>query len=382
MKKDIREVDVQRFSRISEMSLDSFLEIILKRKITIAIMVLITVATAIVISLCIRPSFRAEVLVMQVGGKLSGPSNVLSQLGGLAPALGLGSVMGGSTNLDQFVTVLRSKTLAEKIIGKYDLLKVFYPDDWDERNGRWKISDIELQKRLDAAIQSLRTTYTRVISSRQDNTIKISVEMPTAKLAADVANGYAVGFQEIVNDNSFTMAKRNRQFIEEQLEQNKRELLESGKELNEFYKGKMISSVESKVDVPITVSDVSNKEKVVELYQQKKTLEEGIEGYGIVKDVPQQVYLQYLTIRKNLLTQLNGMLSQQYMMAKIEESRDDMAFQVVDPAKEPIQRFKPRRKLIVITAFVVSLFVGIMAAFLLEYIEGSSIKQRTFKGGI
>ena len=63
-------------------------------------------------------------------------------------------------------------------------------------------------------------------------------------------------------------------------------------------------------------------------------------------------------------------------MAKIEEAKEDVAFQVVDPAIPPEERIKPNRRLIVMLAGIVSLFAGIFFVFFLEYIANLRKENR------
>ncbi|NIN01134.1 MAG: hypothetical protein GTO24_24495, partial [candidate division Zixibacteria bacterium] len=49
-------------------------------------------------------------------------------------------------------------------------------------------------------------------------------------------------------------------------------------------------------------------------------------------------------------------------MAKIEEAREDVAFEVIDRAVPPEKRFKPKRRVIVILAGTVGIFLGVFLA--------------------
>jgi uncharacterized protein involved in exopolysaccharide biosynthesis len=110
--------------------------------------------------------------------------------------------------------------------------------------------------------------------------------------------------------------------------------------------------------------EVLNKFEVQRDDLQKKSSE-----IQIAKNIPQQVYLQYLTLRRDLLGKINILLTQQYEMAKIEEAKEDLAFQVVDPARVPLKRFKPQRRKIVTMAFMASLFLAFFLVFFLEYVQ-------------
>jgi uncharacterized protein involved in exopolysaccharide biosynthesis len=62
-------------------------------------------------------------------------------------------------------------------------------------------------------------------------------------------------------------------------------------------------------------------------------------------------------------------------MAKATEQKEKIAFQVIDEPYVPEKRFKPKRKLIVIVAFVTGLMLSIFIAFFLEWIEGIKRKE-------
>ncbi len=72
------------------------------------------------------------------------------------------------------------------------------------------------------------------------------------------------------------------------------------------------------------------------------------------------------------------LLTQQYEMAKIEEAKEDITFQVIDRAVPPEKRIKPKRKLVVMLAGVVSLFAGVFAVFFMEFL--ANIKEREEEG--
>jgi len=69
-----------------------------------------------------------------------------------------------------------------------------------------------------------------------------------------------------------------------------------------------------------------------------------------------------------------SLIAQQVEQAMMAEVKENFAFKVLDPPRVPDQRIRPKRRQMVMTAFVASLFAGIFAAFLKEYIE--KIKHR------
>ena len=71
-------------------------------------------------------------------------------------------------------------------------------------------------------------------------------------------------------------------------------------------------------------------------------------------------------------------LKQQLETFKIEEIRESDYINVIDPPSIPLSRFKPKKKIAVISAAILGLFIGIVFVFLKEYvskISNSDIKK-------
>ncbi|MFH0799356.1 MAG: Wzz/FepE/Etk N-terminal domain-containing protein [Pseudomonadota bacterium] len=394
-------------SHDGEINFLDYWRIIKKRRRMITVIVAVASVLAVVWSLHLPKSYRAEALIIPVparGG--GGASSLSSQFGSLALLAGV-SLPGGADETSKFVTFLNSRTLTENVIGRENLMPVLFENSWDKETGRWKSDDPKKQPNMETAVGIMKG-HVAIMDDKKNKSIKISGEFNAPELAARVVNAYLDELQKFINDNAFTMAKRNRLFVEGQLEQNKQELLEAGKEINQFYKGGRISSAEAKVDVPINRgtshvtsgtpggssvtggaflasndpetetngSGVSGDVPLIGghegeldgLLAQKSDLEKKITVAKTVKDVPQQVYLTYLMLRRELLAKVNALLTSQYEMAKIEESKEDLAFQVIDKAVPPVKKFKPKRAHICWTAFIASLLGAILLVFFLEYL--------------
>lgn len=76
-------------------------------------------------------------------------------------------------------------------------------------------------------------------------------------------------------------------------------------------------------------------------------------------------------------TKIYSLIAQQIEQSMMAEVKENFAFKVIDPPKVPDQRIKQKRKQMVMIAFVTSLFAGIFAAFLKEYVD----KIRNNKSG-
>lgn len=345
----------------------------------------------IVVSLLLPKYYTASVVIMPISAPVDGGLAALaSQMGGLGSLIGLK----GGGSIQQFMVFLNSRTLAEQVIEKNNLLPILFPQQ-----------PLEALRVDVGAAESLRG-HMKFINDKKNGVISITAEFKNPKIAADVANEYVDELQKYINENSVTVSKRNRIFIGKQIEENKRDLLEAGKELSKFYSGNRVSGVESYVDVPVDrsanfksthsaferrggkESDIKEKLKLeIDRLQKQKMELESVEQHSpsvkpinkvdddsdlrekednFVKNVPQQAYLQYLTLHRSLLVQINTLLTQQFEMAKINEMKDDLAFQVVDSAIIPERCSWPKRTLMVEGAFIISLLASTSFAVFLE----------------
>lgn len=346
------------------LSLSDFLKIVYLHRVLMAVVIGLFIAMGIIYSNIKTPMFRAEAIIMPSGGKQTNIGALAAGLQGIGSLTGLG-LGGGASARNQLLVILESRTLVEKIVKDNDLFEILLSKDYVDPVGPNK----DYIKMTDAVGAFGRYAY--VDSDAPRGTIVIVVEHPDAKISSRLANLYVAGLQSYLQDASFTAAKRSRKFVEEQLEKNKQQLLEAGKVLNAFYKDAKISSVESKVDVPIS-SDFDFLNDLELLKTRREELSQKIKA---VKDVPQQVYLEYLTMQKNILTQINQLLSQQYQSAKIDEAKEELTFQVIDPAREPLGPFKPNKNLIITLFFIMGLFFSVIGAFLLHYYQQYIKKQ-------
>jgi len=62
-----------------------------------------------------------------------------------------------------------------------------------------------------------------------------------------------------------------------------------------------------------------------------------------------------------------SLIAQQIETAMMAEAKENFAFKVIDPPRVPDKKVKPKRVLMVVLAFVVSLFLGILLAFMREH---------------
>ena len=69
--------------------------------------------------------------------------------------------------------------------------------------------------------------------------------------------------------------------------------------------------------------------------------------------------MDHLMLRQELLGKLSGMIATQLEMAKFEEAKKDLAFQIIDKVVPPFKRFSSRRAQICIMFFYKTLTIRV-----------------------
>jgi uncharacterized protein involved in exopolysaccharide biosynthesis len=368
-----------------EINLLDMWRVLAKRKWQILAVIFLATSLALVMSWVMPKKYTAKVALMPLtsnkgGGSLSAMAASLSnipllgsQLGGISEELG-----GGKSK--ELINILKSRTLSEKIINRFDLMKMIFANQYDSKTRMfysklwWPVPVME------DAVKKLTKKITEVELDKKTGLIEVEVTMKDADLAERVANGMVVELQDFISNNTLTVAKRNRIFIEEQMVKTKAKLLEAGKELNQFYSQNRISSVIPEIDVdagsyeaqPVTFEEFRQEFEALQGKQdaaERKVINEKVRG------VPGQVYLQYLTFNRELLAKTYTLLAQQYEISKIEEAKEDLAFQVIDRARVMIRPSSPKLMLNLVIGFTGGLFVAVFAAFFLEYLQKLKAKE-------
>ena len=381
-----------------EINLLDYWRVIRKRWRIIAGIFVISVVTAAIISLLMTPIYQAKTTIMPVESSGGNLSSALQNLGSL-PFVG-GMVPGiGGASATKLVAVLKSRTLAEDVIHALNLTRIFFKDKKDKPPS------------LEDAVESL-TDITKIADDKKGGVISISVEYKDPKIAADIANHYTTVLQKFINENTLSMAKRNRIFIEDQLEKVKRELKEAEEAMKSFQTDKKIVAIDAQTEAAIRVladlkaqitarevqmgvmkqfSTAANpdvlriKDELRELRKQL-TMVESKRGNPETMALPSlsespALGLQYIRLKREALIQekVFELLTQQYEMARIEEAKEDITFQVIDRAIPSEKRIKPKRRQMVMLAGAVSLFAGVFLVFFLEY--AANLKEPKEQGG-
>lgn len=182
--------------RGEDLDLLVYARVMWRRKWLLAAVCVCSVTAALAASLLLPKYYEAETVILPINSEPGGLGSALSSLpgaGALAAASGL------QTPADRVMVLLKSRTIAEDVITKFDLLALFYAKQWDTARGSWKDSD-DHPVMQDAVKDLLR----HVVEFRKskEGAISIIVEWKDPKLAAAIANYYVSALTSMMNEKS------------------------------------------------------------------------------------------------------------------------------------------------------------------------------------
>ncbi|WHZ23091.1 MAG: Lipopolysaccharide biosynthesis [Nitrospira sp.] len=304
--------------------------------------------------------------------------------GGMAQNLGLGLPAMPTTPTDVFVSIVKSRVMADEVIGRFKLM-----DRYREK------TMVETRKELE---DHIRITVTK------EKVIKVAVEDEDPQVAADMANFYVTNLDRLNRTVTVSKAGQNRAFIERRLGETMESMAKAEDALREFQTKNRTVAVEAQAKVMIEAAailqgqitaqevqyqvmgtylspdnpDVARiRSNIEELKKQLSTMETGKGGKGqlpgdrlhpAMTTVP-DLALQFARLYRQVKVQetLFTLLTSQHEQAKIAEARDTPTVQVLDQGVPADKRTRPRLLLNTAVAGVLALVIGVFLAFFLDY---------------
>ncbi len=311
---------------------------------------------------------------------LSGLSNLAK---GFTASKGLAALTGANTEADRYIAILKSATITDDVIKKFDLRKEYdMEDDYYEKVvKKW-------QSNLDLEIQD-------------EGNLTITVYDKDPQKAADIANYLVEKLNEINTKLSVTNAKANREFVEKRYLQNIADINDLETKMRQFQEKYGVIAIPEQIEA--TVKSMANiyldlyKKEIeynvvqqtygkdhplvinakIEMNELRKKINQLNAGTDISqKDVKLLIPFkeapllgnEYLKIYRNLEIQYKILefIQPLYEQAKVEEARNTPSVIVLDKAGPAERKAKPKGTLYALVSFVSSLLVGFFLIFLKE----------------
>ncbi len=365
----------------AELGLMDYTALLWERRISVVGSVGLVSIIVIILTLIMPISYQSSAVLMpptqnSASGLLSSLTN--SPLGGL---------LSQETDATMsFVAILKSRSVMEAVIEKFDLINFYQAEN------------------IEQTIWAL--TGNTIFTLEDEGTIRISVivgtdwfhpddqEVKAKILSAQMAN-YFVEQLDIVNKGLQTdQASFQRMFIEGRYNQNIEDLKQAEDSLKTFQEEQNMIALPEQTRASIEIAAILKGQMLandVQLGVMASTLNadhpeinklkkenQGLRvklkemdignGSGLTRennlfpafaDVPELGFqLMRLTRDVEIQNTLFKFLTQQYEEAKIQEARDTPTVQVLDTAREPIQKYRPRRALIVVSMFLLTSLIN------------------------
>ena len=369
-----------------EISLLDLLIVLAERKRFILWVTAVFAILAIVISLLLPQRYTATVTLLPPQQSSSTGAMLASQLGSMG---GMAALAGGNLGLkspnDQFVAMLKSRTVEDAMVQKFGLMQEYH------------------KRYLSDARKKFENRAT-VDGSGKGGLIRISVEDGDPRRAAELANGYVDQFRSLSQHLAITEASQRRLFFEQELEQAKNNLANAEEALKQTEQTTGLIQLDSQaralietaatLRAQITAREVQiqgmqtyatgENAQLVQAQRELESLREQLAKLGGSEDstggelivskgrVPEagMEYIRRLRDVKYNET-IFDILARQFELAKLDEAKQGALIQVVDPAIPPDKKSFPKRTLIVLIATVGGFLLGIVLALMAKALENA-----------
>ncbi len=369
-----------------------------RKFILVNVFILTLVAVIVALLLPVQYKATATVIAPQRSDIFGGLGGIISQsVREFAPFLR--GLAGNQPPIFTYLAILNSRTAMEKVVEKFNLIKVY------------DIKDSSMEK----AVKKLRGNTDFEID--ENGVLVINVYDEDRKRAADMANYFVEVLNELNIKLNTEEARNRRMIIERRYLQNLEDLKSAEDTLKKFQQKYGIYYLPEQTKAAVTAAAeleaqiIAEEVKLgilrrqlgedapevrvakIQIEEMRKRLNQMKEGNDKIKnemslfvpfkDVP-ELGLKYLRLYRDyeIQNKLLEFILPLYEQAKIEEQRDVPVVQVLDRAVPPEKKARPFRTLIVVSvfasAFLFSILLVLVIEFILSVLEAKKITESRF----
>ena len=303
------------------------------------------------ITYLIAPTYTARATFLPPQQQQGGAASALAALGSLASLAG--GAAGLRTPADQFVALMQSATVLDRMIDRFDLIKIY-----------------ESKFRADARKELAEAS--RVTLSKRDGIITLEVDDDSPQRAADMANAYIEELRRLTSGLAITEAQQRRVFFDAQLQQTRDRLASAQQALQgsgfsaAALKAEPRAAAEgyARLKAELTGAEVrlqalrtSLSESAPEVMQQQATVGSLRGQLARVEQVSDNAGApDYIGKYRDFKYQetLFELFARQYELARVDEAREGALIQVIDRASPPEKKSRPKRAITAIVTTVVA----------------------------
>jgi len=331
-----------------------FITLLVERWRLLVIGPIVAGGIALGISFLIAPTFTARTSFLPPQQQQSAAASALASLGALSGLAG--SVAGIKTPGDQYVALMQSVNVEDRLVDRFKLMQLY-----------------DTKYRFEARAK-LRENV-RINVGKKDGLITVEADAKDPAMAADLANQYVSELRRLSGELVLTEAQQRRAFFAAELKRTGAKLTEAQQALQQsgFNPGAMKAEPKAAADSYAKIQAEATAAEV-----RLQTIRQSLADSA--PEVQQQA-AQLSALRTQLLKleattntagdadyvgryrefkyqeTLFDLLSKQYEMARLDESREGALIQVVDVATVPEHKSKPKRLYIELTTVFGSFFL-------------------------
>jgi uncharacterized protein involved in exopolysaccharide biosynthesis len=318
--------------------------------------------TALAVTFAIKPTFTSRTVFLPPQQQQSAAASAIAQLGALSGLAG--AAAGVKSPADQYVALLQSETVVDRLIDEFKLMQAY-----DE--------DLRVDTRKEFA------KNVRVSLGKKDGLVAVEVDDIDRERAAAIANRHVEELRRMTSRLALTEAQQRRAFFEVQLKQTKDRLTTAQEALqgSGFDSGALKADARAAAEgyarlrAELTAAEVrlqtlrrnmaDNSTEV----QQALTTVSALRGQLARLEAPIEATTgpDYVSKFREFKYQetLFDLFARQYELARVDESREGALIQVVDVAKPAERKSRPKRGLIAVATTLAS-FIALAAFFLVR----------------
>ncbi len=341
-----------------EPSLLDLARIILPQWRRLVVVPIVVGLTALAASFLLTPTFISTARVLPPQQQSGAAAMIAQQLGALSMLAG---AAGFKNPADQYVALLKSRSIADRLIEKYDLMGTFGVEFRDDARRRLaENSNITIGK---------------------EGLIVIEIEDPDPKRAADLANSYVEELSRLTRQFTASEAGQRREFFEAQLAAARDRLTAAERALKNSgvpesaIKAEPRAAVEALSRLRAAVTSAEIKVGVMRGYLSESSpdMRQAQQELAILRaqlvraqqaETPTEdaKTADYIGRFREFKYQevLFELVAKQFELAKLDQAREGAVVQVVDAAVPAERKARPKRLLIAILA---SLATGVAMVF-------------------
>jgi uncharacterized protein involved in exopolysaccharide biosynthesis len=284
-------------------------------------------------------------------------SNAASALASLSALSGLVGSGGVKTTADQYVSLLQSNNVEDKIIDRFKLGEVY---GFEKRT--------EIRRKLEGRV--------RVALGKKDGLIVVEVDDAEPARAADMANQHVAELRRLSGELALTETQQRRQFFETELKRTQVKLTDAQAKLEAsgFNAGaikaepKAAAEAYAKLRGDLTAAQVklsALRSQLTDTAPEVQTQSALVSALGselqkLERDVARTDNSDYLGLYREFKYQetLFDQLAKQFELARLDEAREGALIQVIDPATPPELKSSPRRVYFALAGFALGLMLA------------------------